>query len=569
MDQSTPSASPVKSSSGIPRFSTSKLPTLRPTSVATYPASQDAKSALPSPSKPQSTHGSPLKPSLPQPSTISKRSSVVPTASQVSPSKTTAHRATQSVQGIGKRPSVYGTRPESRAASRLARPTPRKSYTGTRTEDTDDRLGSLDGFRAASRQGSRAESPSPGVGHDFSASVQTTPKVRKPSRPSLSDRTIESISRLPPTPVTERRRSSFFTAPSPMGPPSRPASAMSMSMRPGSSDGPFARPASRPLSPSKRGPASAKPASRMSVNYSAARGTPAKRGINAATPQTVQPVSRMSKPSGLVRPSSSRLTSDPGTSRVPDTPGTTAARMMRPPSSLGGAALKTVRPASSLGASVAKRSVPAPATAASRKVPGSPSQSAQPSSKPSSSSAALRDQIAKAKAAKRAAANASGLPQVDGGAENEFDLANDPFNAKPKDNKGLLLKRIDAARADGRLNIAALGLKGIPDEVLRMYDAEQMEKSNMTWSETVDLTRLIAADNEIEMISDNIFPDIDAEAISPEDEDAAKGLQFRGLEMLDLHGNALTAVPVGLIRLDRLTVINLVSVVDFTVYRTC
>lgn len=97
------------------------------------------------------------------------------------------------------------------------------------------------------------------------------------------------------------------------------------------------------------------------------------------------------------------------------------------------------------------------------------------------------------------------------GASNaEFDLAADPFNQRPKnvkDNKGLLKKRVDAARSDGRLNIAAMGLKSIPDEVLNMYDYDQMAESKITWNETVDLVRLVAADNELDAIPDHVFPD--------------------------------------------------------------
>ena len=152
------------------------------------------------------------------------------------------------------------------------------------------------------------------------------------------------------------------------------------------------------------------------------------------------------------------------------------------------------------------------------------------------------------------------MPQVDGSDDYEFDLSSDPFNSKPKSKKGLLTKRIDAARADGRLNIAAMGLKSIPDEVLSMYDAEEMLKSKISWNETVDLTRLIAAGNEFETISDEIFPDIGSDdAATSDDNDTAKGLQFRGLESLDLHGNMLTTIPAGLRRLERLTNLNLVS----------
>lgn len=175
--------------------------------------------------------------------------------------------------------------------------------------------------------------------------------------------------------------------------------------------------------------------------------------------------------------------------------------------------------------------------------------------KPATSSAALRDQIAKAKAAKRAPGTSKS--KVDAG-DFQFDPFGDPFNTKPKDNNGLLRKRIDAARGDGRLNLAGLNLKKIPDEILCMYDAEQLEASNMSWSQMVDLFRFVAADNELDTIPDDIFPDIATET-AMEDESNTKALQFRGVEMVDLHGNNLQAIPPGLRRLERLTVLNLVS----------
>ena len=91
-----------------------------------------------------------------------------------------------------------------------------------------------------------------------------------------------------------------------------------------------------------------------------------------------------------------------------------------------------------------------------------------------------------------------------------------------------------------------------------MYDADEMAKSNISWNETVDLTRLGAADNEFEAIPDDIFPDISNDDASLDSEDATNSLIFRGIETLDLHGNLLTAVPVGLRRLERLSVVNLV-----------
>lgn len=184
---------------------------------------------------------------------------------------------------------------------------------------------------------------------------------------------------------------------------------------------------------------------------------------------------------------------------------------------------------------------------------------------PRKSSLALRDQIAKAKAAKRAAATKQ-LPGATARNEEEapviasgtfdFGLSDDPFNqnADQKGIKSLLRRRIDTARSDGRLNIAAMGFKEIPEEVMTMYD---FESTGGSWAEAVDLTRFVAADNEIELIGDNVFPDVDPRDLA--DDEDAKGNQFGGLETLDLHGNVLIALPVGLRRLELLTVLNLVS----------
>lgn len=140
----------------------------------------------------------------------------------------------------------------------------------------------------------------------------------------------------------------------------------------------------------------------------------------------------------------------------------------------------------------------------------------------------------------------------------DFGLTPDPFNQEVREggNKGLLRKRVAAARADGRLNIAAMGLKDIPDEVMNMYDLNAMESQDGSWAETVDLTRFIAADNELEFIDDSVFPDTFAP--DDDDDDEPRGNQFGGLETLDLHGNLLGGIPVGLRRLERLSTLNLV-----------
>jgi Leucine-rich repeat (LRR) protein len=184
-------------------------------------------------------------------------------------------------------------------------------------------------------------------------------------------------------------------------------------------------------------------------------------------------------------------------------------------------------------------------------------QAASESRKASKSSNALRESIAKAKAARKAAAateKKKEAPNVQtagsfGGADLE-----DPFNQLPKGSKNLALrKRVEGARASGTLNIAAMSLSEIPKEVLTMYEFDPNSTSN--WFENVDLVKFIAADNELTQIPDTVFPDIDLEDLDPDSDE--RGPQFGGIETLDLHGNLLHSLPMGLKRLKNLRVLNL------------
>lgn len=175
-----------------------------------------------------------------------------------------------------------------------------------------------------------------------------------------------------------------------------------------------------------------------------------------------------------------------------------------------------------------------------------------PKTTPQKSSASLREAISKAKAERHAAIKAAGKSDRQnlnaGGAWEDLDSA--------CSNKGALKKRIQQARTDGRLNIAAMGLSDIPQEVLNMYDAPALESDDGAWYESVDLVRLVAADNQIQTIGENVFPDIDASSLETSDEEF-KGNMFGGLETLDLHGNCLLTMPQGIRRLANLTVMNL------------
>ena len=93
---------------------------------------------------------------------------------------------------------------------------------------------------------------------------------------------------------------------------------------------------------------------------------------------------------------------------------------------------------------------------------------------------------------------------------------------------------------------------------MKMYDIEALNPSAGAWYESVDLSRFIAADNEIEEIGDDIFPDV-AIGANVGFDDEQKGNQFGGLETLDLHGNRLKRLPRGLRRLEHLTTLNVSS----------
>jgi hypothetical protein len=525
MDPST-SATPLKSS-GIPKFSSIARP-----SASRLPApNNDHKTALPSPTKSSAfVKPSPAKKALPRPPSSSSgfRASISGPSSSILPPRTSSHRSTYS---ISEKPAAATRKPASRPVSHIgqSRRPVSSIITTSQQEDLNDQLGSLNAFRSASRATSRQADYDDTPQYDY-VDEPKTPNAKRASRLSLSDRTVESLSRLPETPGTDRRRSSFFAPQSPMGQQSRPASAMSIDE---TREVPRPKTVGRMPSPSKKS-AMVPPTSKM-----------------PALPRA--PSSIGLAPSRLSRPAS--VAGKPATSI--STPKVSTTRPLQRTSSLrqpGAGISATPRPRPTTSNSTpAIKMRPTPATTvkvASQKGP-------QPSpEKAASSSAALRDQIAKAKASKRTPAVPKGPQSSSQGDDVAFDPFADPFNTKPRGSSGLLRKRIEAARGDGRLNIAGMGLKNIPDEVLSMYD--QREDSSLNWSQMTDLIRFVAADNDIDTISDDIFPDVATE-IAMEDQNEVKGLQFRGVEMLDLHGNNLQAVPAGLRWLERLTTLNLVS----------
>lgn len=403
----------------------------------------------------------------------------------------------------------------------------------------------------------------------------------KKSRQSLSERTMDTLQNIPSSPAL-RKRDSFFNPESPMRTSSRPGSSSqesamgppghSFSMQPTSSENDnsfpsdfrastntFRQPSTQTHTPGKRpstsksfqtpsSSQSSRPASRFASPRDSTS-SPVKTGAKVppvkSGSQTVSarhPKARASASSLLRKASMPAMDESSELDRI----------------GFGAKKPATFSNTSSEGASTISKASKSTTTTVS------PDQSV--TSRKSSSG--LRDQIAKAKAAKRAAAtkshssvspsNEDEVPVIPSGTF-DFGLPDDPFNQNGNRDgaKGLLRKRIDAARTDGRLNIAALGFKEMPDEIMNMYNLETLGDQGGSWAESVDLTRFVAADNEFEVLGDNVFPDIDPrEAMDDED---IRGNQFGGLETLDLHGNVLISLPPGLRRLEFLTTLNLVS----------
>ncbi|SPO07487.1 related to receptor-like protein kinase 5 precursor [Cephalotrichum gorgonifer] len=409
-----------------------------------------------------------------------------------------------------------------------------------------------------------------------------TPKKRAPS---LAERTIETLSQIPSSPAVSRRPSAFFDQ--------RPRSrASSSASRPGSSLGDAGLRRSRTNSIS--GPDDAlRSHSPPSPNMHrpplpTIDGTPHKALKPRASVHSLRSPSLRSPsatvvhgPTALPSPRGSELERSPSPTKQSAPPRQPA---LSPPS-MASKPLR-LKPSSSLlvkkgGSNQAPGRAPRKVSAFTNK-PITPTKMAPPPAledldapnspsptmvKARKSSAALREQIAKARAAAKKSAlppatedgGDAPAPAVASGFDFGFDdepLSNDPFNQGAGENSQtkMLQQRAAMGRTTGRLNIAALGLKEIPAEVMDMYDLSAGGNSG-SWAESVDITKLVAADNEFEVIADAVFPDVDSEALA--DDEDGKGSIFGGVEMIDLHGNQLVSLPMGLRRLGLLTSLNL------------
>lgn len=366
------------------------------------------------------------------------------------------------------------------------------------------------------------------------------------TRPSLSERTIETLSQIPPSPASSRRPSNIFNPTSPMRSPSRPPSSMtsysrspsrSSTSRQLSGNDFLSGPPSNLRLPSRPRPPLPTNGSTSDHNLVAPVDTP---------PKTTKPVARRSVFGGA---GLAQAAAEPRMALSKGPKPAEADAVLSPPA-LQVKKTRKIQPKSSNSRLNSTASISSAANYTSPDV-SSELQSEQESKKTSKSSSALRESIAKAKAARKAAVQKGPQKSTpDMWAETDIQ---DPFNQRPRDqNSGLLRKRLDAGRTSGHLNIAAMSLTAFPDEVLKMYDFDP--NATTDWYESVDLVKFIAADNEFTELPDAAFPDIDSEMDLDAEE---QGNQFGGLESLDLHGNLLQSLPIGFRRLQRLHTLNL------------
>ena len=421
-------------------------------------------------------------------------------------------------------------------------------------------------------------------GNENPVPQQVEVEKKKPRhRMSLSERTIETLSQISPSPSpTRKRRESLVSNDGRMGPPPRPTSSMRGSRPTTSARSRSQSPVKQPFRPQSRLDSPTKDQTLPAVPSPGSLFSPPRALVKGGS-------SRIAKPMRDTRRSVSNVAvvnADQSTAKVPK--GYTAQTMrvkashhdkshanssqqsleaiFKDPTALtrDHLAVNTsnkntglLRPRSRGENTIATS--PSPKTkkqhfkAPLRKAPSSAAaQEDATSSIPGpKSSVALRESIAKAKAARK---TASAKPPSKIEVSDNWS-ATDDFMSPETDvegpNRGLLRKRIDGALASGQLNISAMKLNKVPDEVMSMYEPSEL---SVNWAEVVDLTKFIVADNEIVQLEDSVFPDFSPEEVADDDENSN---QFGGLEILDLRNNLLQSIPIGLRRLERLTSLNL------------
>ncbi|KAG9300017.1 hypothetical protein G9A89_009745 [Geosiphon pyriformis] len=119
-----------------------------------------------------------------------------------------------------------------------------------------------------------------------------------------------------------------------------------------------------------------------------------------------------------------------------------------------------------------------------------------------------------------------------------------------------LKDNIKQARTSGRINLSNRSLTEIPEEVWKMYEVDSTAididfsaNNSDLWYQAVDLTRFIAADNQLKTVDKRI-------------------VEFNALVLIDLHNNQLATLPDEFGELQDLTTLNL-STNQFTELPKC
>lgn len=456
------------------------------------------------------------------------------------------------------------------------------------------------------------------------ANEQKTVNVRRRPRPSLAERTMETLSLIPPSPSPRRRISSFYPAEVLGSSLSGPSSALIGSRSEnnlGQSCLPPLPSTPRRASPTKRQtnalPYSAKPSSvRRSISSFVPKSLPRRSGEVSAGGDGDQTPSKPSKapPVPKLLPNSPKKSLNLGglsnspfvrpafgsnqprqslASKEEDNDGHDIARrshtLNAPKFRAQTYAPKSTRPRLPLDELFSRQPSDTPNGQTIRSVsgihkspskPGSKGNAQQRSNAPSrehpriakdrnespalssldasskksdspKSSAALRETIAKAKEARRKAVKLGANENVTEKKSPQAIVKDNVDITRELSDSNVLIKRMEAGRNSGKLNIAALGLSELPTCLKGMYNIENIDINIGEWYESVDLVRLMAADNELESLPSWAFPDMSLAT------DLEGGTIFGGLQFIDLHGNNLNELPNGLTSLGRLTNLNL------------
>ncbi|MCJ1333356.1 hypothetical protein MMC10_010051 [Thelotrema lepadinum] len=414
-----------------------------------------------------------------------------------------------------------------------------------------------------------------GVGDALPDGVEAYSRSPRKSRQSLSDRTVETLSQVPPSPTpSKRRQSGLYSTDSPLRPPSRAMSSLGHA-RPGSrlNSYPAGR-AERPASPTK--------STAATTNRGQSSGVGGKRFASSDTPgimraptmTSLKPASKLHQPSGGIPKLASMSQMPLARSK------TLAARPTRvksPIKDLFGDA--TSRPPSTTVSRTSKLGVPPSGLRRTQQSTRQGSLTLQKSRtstngtgrdvesiedvKASNSSGTLRDAIKQAKAANRNTSGPKGDPFMPRSADNgptslSGDIDPSSLDLLDSSHVNILRKRVNNAKENGKLNIAALCLKEIPVEVLQMYDPTTAGEGGPAWYESVDITRLNAADNELLELPEQIFPMIGSPRKTDFDtDDEPSTAIFAGIDAMDVHGNQLRTIPLSLGRLPALTALNI------------